>query len=433
MKKSLFAVAAMTAFATAAQAQSSVTVSGVIDEGYQYSTQTTAAATTANGANVRKVSGLKDSAWTSNRLIVSGNEDMGGGMKTMFFVESGMQIASASPENGGLGGSGATNNGPGPFGNIRQAFLGLGSKYGNLTAGWQYTPEYFQRTTNIGGSANSLGVAATTASNGGIAVASRGTLDSMNAFKYESPKFMDATFTAMIGTSNTTQTTGYGATASAAATAQSLNAVSVGGGQNITQTGLGQAYAINWTKGNAQATVSYSKEVVANASSYNYTLGGATTVIGSMPIVGTSQQNFMASGSYDFGVVKLMGIAANRRITTTNNTGVASSTMITNPIGAVRNIDIFNVGAFVPVTSAIKLGANYAYAKDGFIGKDLKNQAFQASVQYAMSKRTTAYALASRAVVSSITPASATANFNAISASAVTSANAYSLGLAHTF
>jgi predicted porin len=437
MKKSLFAVAAMTAFAGAAQAQSSVTVSGVIDEGYTSVTQTvgnaaqSAALGNTQGASTKQTAGLKDSAWTSNRLIFSGTEDMGGGLKTMFFVESGMSLASSSPENGGLGGTGATNNGPGPFGNVRQAFLGLGSKYGNLSAGWQYTPEYFQRISNIGGSANSLGIAATTASNGGIAVASRGTLDSMNAFKYESPKFMDATFTAMVGTSTLTQKSNYSAS-TAAATAQSLNAPAAAGAQDITQTGLGQAYAVNWAKGNAQATVSFSREVVSNATAYIYSLGGTSTSIGQMPIYGTSQQNFMASGSYDFGLVKVMGLAANRRITTNANTGTAT-TAITNPVGSVRNVDIFSVGAFVPVTSTIKLGANYAYAKDGFIGKDLKNQAFQTSVQYAMSKRTTAYVLAARAVSSSITPWSNTANFNAITTSAVTSANQYSVGLAHTF
>ena len=428
MKKSLFAVAAMTAFATAAQAQSSVTVSGVIDESYTSVKQVVGGAA---GAPSRTVQGLKDSAWTSNRLIFAGNEDMGGGMKTMFYVESGLQVSSSSPEQGGLGGTGATNNGPGPLGNVRQAFLGLGSKYGNLTAGWQYTPEYFQRTTNIGGSANTLGIAATTASNGGIAVASRGTLDSMNAFKYESPKFFDTTFTAMVGTSNTTQTSAYGVSTSAAATAQSLNASAVGGGQNITSTGLGQALAANWSKGNAQGTLSYSKEKVINSNAYYYTNGGmainpvtvTTVATGSsvtytgatIATANTTQQNFMASGSYDFGIVKVMGIAANRRTTA-------------NATSAVTNVDIYNVGALVPVTPTIKLGANYAYAHAGASGKDSKNQAFQASVQYSLSKRTTAYALASRAVMSDIGAAA-----SAITSTVTTSANQYSLGLAHTF
>ncbi len=419
MKKSLFAVAAMTAFAGAAQAQSSVSVSGVIDEGYtsvqQKIGQAGVSAGATSGVATKTAQGLKDSAWTSNRLIFAGNEDMGGGMKTMFFVESGLSIASSSPEQGGLGGTGAGNNAPGPLGNVRQAFLGLGSaKYGNLTAGWQYTPEYFQRIGNIGGSANSLGIAATTASNGGIAVASRMTMDSMNSFKYESPKFMNATFTAMVGTINSTTAANYNSSTTASATAQTLNSASVVGNTPVTQTGLGQAYAVNWAAGNAQATVSYSKEAARNSSTYSYVMGGQSVdVLGNVLAFDTTQQNFMASGSYDFGIVKLMGIAANRRLTTTST-------------GAVTNVDLFNVGAFVPVTPAIKLGANYAYAHAGASGKDSKNQAFQTSVQYSLSKRTTAYVLASRAVSSSITAAN-------VSTSGITSANQYSLGLAHTF
>ena len=410
MKKSLFAVAAMTAFVGAAQAQSSVTVSGVIDESYNYYKQTIGGGA---GAPNKTTQGLKDSAWTSNRLIFAGNEDMGGGMKTMFMLESGMQVASSSPEQGTLGGTGAGNNAPGPFGNVRQAFLGLGSKYGNLTAGWQYTPEYFQRIGNIGGSANSLGIAATTASNGGIAVASRGTLDSMNSFKYESPKFMNTTFTAMAGTTNSTQTDAYKASTTSSPTAQTLNGVAISPNQNVTNTGSGQALAANWSAGAAQATLSYSREKVLN-NAYTYGIGNnAAVVLGTVKALDTTQQNFMASGSYDFGIVKLMAIAANRRITA-------------NGTGAVTNVDVYNVGAFVPVTAAIKLGANYAYAHQGVSGADTKNQAFQTSVQYSLSKRTTAYVLASRAVSSAITGAAA-------STSGVTGVNQYALGLAHTF
>ena len=68
MKKSLFAIAAVTAFAGAAQAQSSVTIYGVLDEGYASIKQTTANATT------KTAQGLKDSAWTSNRLGFQGSD-----------------------------------------------------------------------------------------------------------------------------------------------------------------------------------------------------------------------------------------------------------------------------------------------------------------------------------------------------------------------
>ena len=97
MKKSLLAVAAMTAFAGAAHAQSSVTIYGVLDESYSSLKQT-------DRASLNKTTqGLKDSAWTSNRLGFQGSEDLGGGSSTVFTVESGLAVANAGPEAAGLG------------------------------------------------------------------------------------------------------------------------------------------------------------------------------------------------------------------------------------------------------------------------------------------------------------------------------------------
>jgi len=419
MKKSLFAIAAVTAFAGAAHAQSSVTIYGVLDEGYSSIKQTTANATT------KTTQGLKDSAWTSNRLGFQGSEDLGGGSKTIFTVETGMAVNSTDPGQGGLGTTGGTNNMSAPFANVRQAFLGLNNaKFGQLTAGYQYTQEYFQRIYNIGGSANTLGIAATTSGNGGIAVASRGTIDQMNGFRYESPTFYGAQFVAMVGTVNLTQDPNYAvATVTTSnATGQALMIPAVAGTQSITQNGLGQQYGVQWSQGKAQATVSFSKEKVSNSQVYSYSLGGngaagASTVIGYEGAYNTSQQNVTASGSYDFGIVKLMGIAANRRITTVSS-------------NAVANVDMYNIGAFVPVTPMIKLGANYAYAHQGLSGSDTKNQALQASVQYVFSKRTSAYLLGARAVSSNI---AGTTFVSSATTNPVKSVNQYSLGLMHAF
>ena len=407
MKKSLLAVAAMTAFAGAAHAQSSVTIYGVLDESYSSLKQT-------DRASLNKTTqGLKDSAWTSNRLGFQGSEDLGGGSSTVFTVESGLAVANAGPEGAGLGNTGANSNfGTAPFTNVRQAFLGVkNTKFGQLTAGYQYTQEYFQRITNIGGSANTLGIAATS-SNGGIAVASRGTIDQYNGFRYESPAYMGAQFVAMVGTVNLTQQAGYGATA-ATYTGQSLYVPGVDPAAAITQNGTAQSYGIQWTQGKAQATVSMSRENAFNAASYNYLLGvNAATTVGTVSAYNTSQTNVTASGSYDFGIVKLMGLAANRRLTNTSTS-------------VITNVDMYNIGAFVPVTPTIKLGTNYAYAHQGASGLDTKNQAVQASVQYSLSKRSTAYLLASRAFSSAMA--------GTITNTTVTSANQYVAGFMHSF
>jgi len=294
------------------------------------------------------------------------------------------------------------------------------TKFGQLTAGYQYTQEYFQRINNIGGSANTLGIAATS-SNGGIAVASRGTIDQYNGFRYESPTYMGAQFVAMVGTVNLTQQAAYGTalTSVASTTGQAIYIAGVDPAAPITQNGTAQSYGVQWTQGKAQATVSMSKENAFNTVGYNYTLGAATLpIVATIAAVNTQQTNVTASGSYDFGIVKLMGLAANRRITTASTSAVA-------------NVDMYNIGAFVPVTPTIKLGVNYAYAHQGLSGNDTKNQAYQVSVQYSLSKRSTAYLLAARASASAI--AGNVGSTAAATLTTVTSANQYVAGFAHSF
>jgi len=90
MKKSLLAVAAIGAFASAAQAQSSVTVYGILDIGYIGSNMRTAnnAATASGAVTKTNSSAFGDSAQSSSRLGFKGNEDLGGGMSAFFTIET---------------------------------------------------------------------------------------------------------------------------------------------------------------------------------------------------------------------------------------------------------------------------------------------------------------------------------------------------------
>ncbi len=128
MKKSLIALAALSAFATAAQAQSSVTVYGLIDMGYTAGTNTH---TTAAGVSTdRKFSstGNGDGALATSRLGVRGTEDLGGGLKANFVLEYDLIDV-------GTGGNGQTNaatttNGAADFnGTAAAAAAGFGARY----------------------------------------------------------------------------------------------------------------------------------------------------------------------------------------------------------------------------------------------------------------------------------------------------------------
>jgi predicted porin len=104
MKKSLIALAALSAFATAAQAQSSVSVYGTYDLGYQSTDYTNVGGLTATTAQ-RKASGINsggasgNGALTSNRLGFRGTEDLGGGLKASFNYELGFSGANVANDS----------------------------------------------------------------------------------------------------------------------------------------------------------------------------------------------------------------------------------------------------------------------------------------------------------------------------------------------
>jgi predicted porin len=114
--KKVMAVVACGAMAGVAHAQSSVTLYGVVDEGFQYTNNQGGASSYAMSQG-----GLGSSKWG-----LTGNEDLGGGLRAFFKLENGF-----NPSNGALGNNGAL------FG--RMAYVGLGSdRYGEVRLGKQY-------------------------------------------------------------------------------------------------------------------------------------------------------------------------------------------------------------------------------------------------------------------------------------------------------
>jgi GBP family porin len=122
VKKKLIVLAASTAaWAGAANAQSSVTLYGLIDTGITYTSNQRVNASSGH-SNFQATSGnLNASRWG-----LRGSEDLGGGLRAIFTLENGFTIT-----NGKLGQGGRM------FG--RQAWVGLASEqYGSLTLGRQY-------------------------------------------------------------------------------------------------------------------------------------------------------------------------------------------------------------------------------------------------------------------------------------------------------
>ncbi|WP_322032978.1 porin [Paraburkholderia sp. J76] len=103
-------------------AQSSVTLYGVADVGIRYLTN-------ANANNDGKLF-MTNGAVTNSRWGLRGAEDLGGGLKAIFDLESGIDL-----QSGGLSSSRLFS---------RNAYVGLASQYGTVTLGRQKSPLFDQ-------------------------------------------------------------------------------------------------------------------------------------------------------------------------------------------------------------------------------------------------------------------------------------------------
>jgi len=142
MKKSLLALAVLGAFAGAASAQSSVTLFGVVD--------LSANQVKNGGASTQS---MQSNQLNSNRLGFRGIEDLGGGLKAGFWLEAAM-----SNESGVLGGGNgipAPSNGSSIF--SRRSTVSLFSPWGEIRAGRDYVPSFWNLVYDDVDGANGLG------------------------------------------------------------------------------------------------------------------------------------------------------------------------------------------------------------------------------------------------------------------------------------
>jgi predicted porin len=115
---------------TAAYAQSSVALYGIIDIGLSYANvvQTGKSGGHLAGASQFALTDAHTTGLSGSRWGLRGTEDLGGGLKTIFVIE-----------NGFMANTGALAQGGAEFG--RQAYVGLlSSSAGTVTAGRQYDP-----------------------------------------------------------------------------------------------------------------------------------------------------------------------------------------------------------------------------------------------------------------------------------------------------
>jgi len=145
MKKSIFAIAAATAFSGAAYAQSSVTVYGLLDGGFQQ-TKIEHNNTQINKQNsVATASNNGSGNLSGSRLGFRGIEDIGGGNTVGFVLETGINYinqtlptTAATHIDQTAASNGIASTGTALFGAVRQGYLSINNKqFGSLRVGTQ--------------------------------------------------------------------------------------------------------------------------------------------------------------------------------------------------------------------------------------------------------------------------------------------------------
>ncbi|KVC34654.1 porin [Burkholderia pseudomultivorans] len=337
MKKTIVAAATLGMFGASAHAQSSVTLYGLIDAGVTYANKV--ATSTGHGKLVKYGDGVA----SGSRWGIRGTEDLGGGLKALFVLESGF-----SSGDGTLGQGGAL------FG--RQAFVGLSKNgVGSLTFGRQYSFS----TDYIGG--NYTMGSQTPAGNYAYHINDLDQLTSgriNNAVKFQSANFAGLTFGAMYGFSNSTQFAGAPTTSSGGTTTQ----------------GASSAYSFG-----------------ANYAQGPFGIGAAYTNIrfpgGATPAFGVSIANVNTLGLRD---LETFGIGARYAIAAALVWANWTHTKFEPLSGEASKLNNYEIGGRYAFTPALSAGLGYTFSKldDRFEGKWHQ---VNAAVDYVLSKRTDVY------------------------------------------
>lgn len=131
MKKSLLAVALTAALPVIAQAQTNVVLFGRADVAVEYGKS-------GSASGFR----MSDGVNSPSRWGIRGTEDLGGGLKAIFWFEQGFNLNAGTLYNrGGKNPGDSTDDGGSMF--TRRSFVGLEGGFGTIKLGREYTPGFW--------------------------------------------------------------------------------------------------------------------------------------------------------------------------------------------------------------------------------------------------------------------------------------------------
>ena len=343
MKKSL--LAALSAIAGTAQAQSSVTLFGALDAGGYFVNGVTSSSN--NGYGV-----LGNTIATSNWGI-KGTEDLGGGTKANFYAESGINPANGTlGQNVGIAGTG------GPATTVtlfdRGLYVGVQGNWGSLDVGNKMNPLFLSHASLLPVSGNSVSTNAS-----GTLGFSNSTF-THNALTYTLPTMAGFNAAVQFGTGQ--QTNQNNANPAVATVGGQIAGSVLAASADYTIAGFTGRLAgqKRWAGGSA---------ISANP--------GAGLTSSAISYLGTGQTTWLVGGSYKVGAFTLgAGYVANQITAPLSGANATLPTL---------NNNAFEVGVGYQATPAVLVGLNWIGATSG---ANLIN----AQARYAFSKRTQAYA-----------------------------------------
>jgi len=383
MKKLVIASAAICCIAGNANAQSNVTLYGIIDAAFLYS----------NNVGGGKLYSMSSGNIQGSRWGLRGSEDLGDGLKAIFDLENGFMVTNGRLAQGGD-----------LFG--RQAYVGLQTPGGTVTLGRQWDSVVdFTGLFEVG---NQWGT---------FYGAHPGDLDNLNgtnrvnnAVKFTSAKYGGFTF---------------GGVYSPGGVAGQFNRNqiwSLGAGYTGGSLSLGAAY-LNVSDPNYSF---FGNNAASSANASNF---GASSVISGYASA-KRQQVISAGGAYTFGSATVGAVYSNTQF---KDVGAQPGLATFGNSGTARfnNVEV-NFNYFL--TPALMVGAAYDYTKGSSINKATYHQA-ELGVDYFLSKRTDIYAVGIYQHASGTNSLNqpAVANITGLSASSTANQVATLAGIRHKF
>lgn len=333
--KRLLAASVLAGLSLTVHAQSTVTLFGIIDEGVDFT----------NNVRGGKVFALTSGYYQSSRWGLRGEEDLGGGFKTVFQLENGFNGSNGKLGQGGL-----------MFG--RQAYVGVSNlAYGSIKLGRQYDSivDYMQPLSTF--------VLATHPyDNDNVGNTSR----ENNSIKYTSPNLMGLQF---------------GGTYSFSNDSNFANNRAYSAGARYSTGGLSAAVAF------------------LQANNPSATAAGAITNAGDQNFVSTLMRVFGAGASYNFGSATLGFMYTNSYMQNPTSSIYVGSIKPGGTALSNARFQNFELNGKYYFTPAFYLSAEYVYTRATLSQNSGKLHPNYQSVgllgDYLLSKRTDIYVMGS--------------------------------------